>query len=238
VTGNPKPATSFNIFPGLPLRIIFIMEIKIADLRREYSSKSLLENDIAIHPVDQFGKWWTEAIASAIDEVNAMTLATASCDGMPSGRIVLLKGFSSEGFSFYTNYKSYKAMQLEENPKACLVFFWKELERQVRITGLVKKVSEQESNEYFNSRPKSSRIGALASPQSHVIENRNWIDQRYATLLEEYKELNPERPKHWGGYIVKPAIIEFWQGRPSRLHDRIQYTLQENDSWKIERLAP
>ncbi len=214
------------------------MEIKIADLRRDYSSQTLLEADVASHPIDQFNKWWQEAIASAIDEANAMTLATASCDGMPSARIVLLKGFSNEGFSFYTNYKSFKGIQLEENPKACLLFFWKELERQVRITGLVKKVAEEESDEYFRSRPKSSRIGALASPQSQVIDSRNWIDENYIQLFEAYKENDPERPKHWGGYIVKPVIMEFWQGRPGRLHDRIQYTLEENGNWKIERLAP
>lgn len=214
------------------------MKIKIADLRRDYSSQTLLETDVALHPLDQFAKWWQEAIASAIDEANAMTLATASSDGMPSARIVLLKGFSKEGFSFYTNYKSYKGIQLEENPKACLLFFWKELERQVRITGLVKKVTEEESDEYFKSRPKSSQIGALASPQSQVIDNRKWIDENYFQLVEAYKETNPERPTHWGGYTVKPAIMEFWQGRPGRLHDRIQYTMEENNKWKIERLAP
>jgi pyridoxamine 5'-phosphate oxidase len=138
------------------------MPISIADLRKEYSSQSLLETDVAESPVTQFSIWWQQALNSVIDEVNAMTLATASCDGLPSARIVLLKGFSEDGFVFFTNYKSYKAMQLEENPKACLVFFWKELERQVRIMGLVKKVSTEESDSYFHSRPKYSRIGALA----------------------------------------------------------------------------
>jgi pyridoxamine 5'-phosphate oxidase len=157
---------------------------------------------------------------------------------MPAARIVLLKGFDKNGFVFFTNYKSYKAMHLEENPKACLVFFWKELERQVRITGLVKKISEKESDEYFLSRPTGSQIGAWASPQSQVIENRNWLEEHYLKLSEEFKSKELKRPSHWGGYIVTPVIIEFWQGRPSRLHDRIQYTLEEDGNWKIERLAP
>jgi pyridoxamine 5'-phosphate oxidase len=214
------------------------MPISITDLRKEYSSQSLLETDVAESPVAQFSIWWQQALNSVIDEVNAMTLATASCDGLPSARIVLLKGFSEDGFVFFTNYKSYKAMQLEENPKACLVFFWKELERQVRIMGLVKKVSAEESDSYFHSRPKYSRIGALASPQSKVIESRQWIDEEFVKLVEEYKDKDPQRPSHWGGYSIKPIIMEFWQGRPSRLHDRIQYTLEENGEWKIERLAP
>lgn len=214
------------------------MSTTIADLRKEYSTQSLLETDVAVNPIEQFDKWWQQAINSKIEEANAMTLATASCDGLPSARIVLLKSFSQKGFAFYTNYKSYKAMQLEENPKACLVFFWKELERQVRIIGLVKKISTEESDVYFNSRPKDSRIGAIASPQSQVIKNREWIDEQYLKFASDYKEKDPERPLHWGGYNVQPIIIEFWQGRPSRLHDRIQYTLEENGNWIIERLAP
>jgi len=213
------------------------MNSSIADLRRDYSSQSLLEIDVAIDPVDQFDKWWQQARKSEIDEVNAMALATASTDGMPAARIVLLKGFDKRGFIFFTNYQSYKAIHLEENPKACLVFFWKELERQVRITGLVKKLPEKESDEYFLSRPSASQVGAWTSPQSQVIESRDWLDERYLKLSEQFKEKTLHRPPHWGGYIVQPVIIEFWQGRPSRLHDRIQYTL-ENGSWKIERLAP
>lgn len=214
------------------------MNFSIADLRKEYSSQNLLETDVAKNPVDQFGKWWTQAVNSQIDEVNAMTLATASSDGIPSARIVLLKGFDQNGFVFFTNYKSYKALQIEENPKACLVFFWKELERQVRITGLVKKIDEKKSDEYFFSRPQKSQIGACASPQSQVIESRNWLDKKFAELTEELKEKKLQRPLHWGGFVVTPVIIEFWQGRQSRLHDRIQYTIQQDGSWKIERLAP
>ena len=214
------------------------MKAAIADLRREYAIESLLEKDVEQHPVDQFSKWWDQAVKSEIDEVNAMVVATASADGMPAARVSLLKDYSKEGFVFFTNYKSYKGIQLEENPKACLVFFWKELERQIRIMGLVKKVLPEESDSYFHSRPKYSRIGALASPQSQVIESRQWIDEEFLKLVEEYKDKDPQRPSNWGGYSIKPIIMEFWQGRPSRLHDRIQYTLEENGEWKIERLAP
>jgi pyridoxamine 5'-phosphate oxidase len=214
------------------------MTPEIANLRREYASQTLLEKDIAADPILQFKVWWQQVLNAEIVEPNAMTLATASSDGMPSARIVLLKDFSAEGFVFYTNYDSYKGAQLHENPKACLVFFWKELERQVRIVGLVSKVDAAESTAYFKSRPAGSRIGAWASPQSQVIDSREWLDQRYEELV---KNINPDaidRPSHWGGYIVKPVIVEFWQGRPSRLHDRIQYTLGRGGEWSIERLAP
>jgi pyridoxamine 5'-phosphate oxidase len=167
-----------------------------------------------------------------------MTLATASLDALPSARIVLLKEVNEKGFVFFTNYESYKAQQLAENPKACLVFFWKELERQVRITGLIEKINGKQSDEYFQSRPESSRIGTWASPQSRVIENRQWLDEKFNELVNKMEGTPIPRPPHWGGYIVKPVVIEFWQGRPSRLHDRIQYTLEENGGWKIERLAP
>ena len=210
----------------------------ISDIRRDYSHKSLSEKDVNENPITQFSNWWDEAVHSKIDEVNAMTLATASQDGLPAARIVLLKGFSEQGFVFFTNYESYKGLQLAENPKACLVFFWKELERQVRVTGIVVKASAKESDEYFNSRPEASRIGAWASPQSRTIENRHWIDEKFNELVNKMKGTDIQRPPHWGGYIVKPVEIEFWQGRPSRLHDRIQYSLDENGKWKIERLAP
>ena len=209
----------------------------IADIRKNYSQQSLLEKDIESNPIKQFAKWWEEAVTAQIDEVNAMTLATASVEAVPSARIVLLKEFSDKGFVFFTNYNSYKGQQLAENPKACLVFFWKELERQVRITGLVMKVSNDESDAYFNSRPPGSRIGAATSPQSQVIENREWLDNQYHQLEKKSGE-NVTRPANWGGYIVRPVVIEFWQGRPSRLHDRLQYTLEEDGGWKIERLAP
>jgi pyridoxamine 5'-phosphate oxidase len=210
----------------------------IAAIRKNYSQKSLSETEVAADPIQQFSGWWDEAVASEIDEVNAMTLATASLDGMPAARIVLLKDFSAGGFSFFTNYNSFKGQQLAENPKACLVFFWKELERQVRITGLIEKLPAAASDAYFQSRPVGSQVGAIASPQSQVIENREWLDEHYAKLEKSLAAQQIERPSHWGGYIVRPVIVEFWQGRPSRLHDRLQYTLDESGTWKIERLAP
>jgi pyridoxamine 5'-phosphate oxidase len=210
----------------------------IADIRRDYSLKTLLETEVADTPFLQFGDWWKQAVESEIDEVNAMTLATASLEGVPSARIVLLKGYNEKGFVFFSNYESAKGQELAENPKASLLLFWKELERQVRITGLVEKLSAAENDEYFLSRPTGSQIGAWASPQSHVIENRSWLERRVEELNEKFKTEQLTRPPHWGGYRVKPVIIEFWQGRSSRLHDRIQYTLQDNGSWKIERLAP
>lgn len=214
------------------------MNDHIANLRLEYAAQVLLEQESAADPVTQFQTWWQQALDSKIVEPNAMTLATASCDGVPSARIVLLKGFDEKGFVFYTNYNSYKGAQLAENPKACLVFFWKELERQVRITGLVVPVPAEESDAYFNARPEGSRIGALASPQSQVIENRLWLDATYKKLAEDIKGSEIKRPKHWGGYRVMPVLVEFWQGRPSRLHDRLQYTLEAGGIWKCERLAP
>lgn len=213
------------------------MKGSIAGIRKNYSKKKLSEHKVDDNPVKQFSTWWKQAIASSIDEVNAMTLATASPDGMPSARIVLLKDFSEAGFTFFTNYNSFKGQQLTENPKACLVFFWKELERQVRITGLVQKINAADSDKYFYSRPAGSQLGAIASPQSHVIESREWLEKHFKGLKKELKE-SIKRPEDWGGFIVKPVIIEFWQGRPNRLHDRLQYTIQENAGWKIERLAP
>jgi pyridoxamine 5'-phosphate oxidase len=213
------------------------MQVNITDIRKNYSQKKLLEKDVAIDPIIQFQQWWDEALTAGIDEVNAMTLATASIDAVPSARTVLLKNFSDRGFVFFTNYNSYKGRQLAENPKACLVFFWKELERQVRITGLVMKTNEAESDSYFYSRPEGSQVAAIVSPQSQVIESREWLDENY-NKLEKEKVTNIRRPEHWGGYIVKPVIVEFWQGGISRLHDRLQYTLEENGKWKLERLAP
>jgi pyridoxamine 5'-phosphate oxidase len=210
----------------------------IGDIRKDYQLKSLSESDTAADPLEQFQIWWEEALNAKIEELNAMTVATASCDGIPSARVVLLKGLSPKGFIFFTNYNSYKGQQLAENPRACLVFFWKEVERQVRITGLSEKLSDAENDEYFNSRPEGSRIGAWASPQSQVIESRAWLENNSIKFQKEFQDKPVQRPPHWGGYVVKPISIEFWQGRPSRLHDRIQYTLQDDGKWMIERLAP
>ena len=214
------------------------MDNKIAEIRKEYSHKTLVETEMQPDPISQFNVWWQDALEAKITEVNAMTLATASADGIPSARTVLLKGFSEKGFIFFTNYNSYKGQQLAENPKACLVFFWRELERQVRITGIVSRTTDEENDAYFFSRPRESQVGAITSPQSQVIQDRGWLDDRYKKLLNEYDGKELERPSNWGGYIVTPIIVEFWQGRPGRLHDRIQYTLQDDGSWKIERLAP
>jgi len=214
------------------------MQENIADLRKNYAQKKLLEKDVASDPFIQFQQWWDEAIAAEIEEVNAMTIATASMDAVPSARIVLLKDFSEKGFVFFTNYNSFKGQQLSENPKASLLFFWKEVERQVRITGLVMKITPDESDAYFYSRPVESQVGAITSPQSQIIESREWLDEKFQHLEKEFQNKKIQRPENWGGYIVKPVIIEFWQGRPGRLHDRIQYTMNANGDWKIERLAP
>ena len=211
--------------------------MSIADIRKEYKLKSLGEGDVDLDAIDQFTIWWNDALDSNIDEVNAMTLATASKEGIPSARIVLLKGYDKDGFVFYTNYDSQKGKEIAENNNATILFFWKELERQVNIKGTIEKVSEQESDEYFYIRPAASRIGAWSSPQSAVISSRKVLEENEIKFREQYGNDAP-RPPHWGGYRLKPLTIEFWQGRASRLHDRLLYSLQENGSWKIERLAP
>ncbi|HQY12782.1 MAG TPA: pyridoxamine 5'-phosphate oxidase [Ferruginibacter sp.] len=210
----------------------------IADLRTEYKMQTLLEADVDADPVKQFEKWWDDALKSEIYEANAMTLATVAADMVPSARIVLLKGFDEKGFVFFTNYNSQKGSELARNDRACLVFFWKELERQVRITGIAEKISAEESIAYFNSRPDGSKIGAWASPQSLVVAGKAWLKETFDYYMERFKHGEIPRPPHWGGYRVKPFRVEFWQGRPNRLHDRILYTSAEDNSWKIERLAP
>ncbi len=210
----------------------------IASIRIDYKLKSLSEEDTADNAFEQFTRWWNEARNSHLHEVNAMTLATADTNGNPSARIVLLKGYDHRGFVFFTNYNSAKGNELAQNPKASILFFWKELERQIRIDGTVEKISALESDIYFKSRPIGSRIGAWASPQSTVIENRKIIEDSFSNYEEKFGNENIPRPEHWGGYLVKPNKIEFWQGRSSRLHDRIQYSLQTDGNWKRERLAP
>jgi pyridoxamine 5'-phosphate oxidase len=212
--------------------------MNIADIRKDYKKQSLNETDILPTAFEQFGKWWNEALQSDLDEVNAMTLATVKPDGTPAARIVLLKGFDERGFIFYTNYNSNKGKQIDNSGKAALLFFWAPLERQIRITGTITKISEAESDAYFNSRPVGSKIGAWASPQSLPIYNRSVIEENEKKYQAEFADENIPRPPHWGGYMVKPFEVEFWQGRPSRLHDRFLYTLQEDGNWKIERLAP
>jgi pyridoxamine 5'-phosphate oxidase len=209
----------------------------IADIRKDYKLKSLLEEDVKANPIDQFAEWWSEAVNSQIEEVNAMTLATATREGLPSARIVLLKGFSSEGFKFYTNYLSHKGRELAENPHAALVFFWKELERQVRIEGEVEKLSDEDGTAYFETRPAASKLGAWASTQSEPIASRHILEENMLLYTEKFGSGDIPKPPHWGGYIVKPVTIEFWQGRRSRLHDRIQYRKQDAN-WIIQRIAP
>jgi pyridoxamine 5'-phosphate oxidase len=209
----------------------------IAHIRKDYKLQSLNEED-AGSPFELFDKWWKEALTAQIEEVNAMTLATASADAVPSARIVLLKGYDQKGFVFFTNYNSFKGQQLEENPRAALVFFWKELERQVRITGLVSKTSDEESEQYYHSRPEGSRLGAWASPQSQVIESRQWLEDNEKQFRNKFEGQSVPRPPHWGGYRVKPVNFEFWQGRSSRLHDRLQFGLLSDGVWQLERLAP
>jgi pyridoxamine 5'-phosphate oxidase len=214
------------------------MNSTIAAIRSDYKMHTLTEDQVEGSPIRQFSRWWDEAIASEIYEVNAMTLATASADGVPSARIVLLKDFDEQGFVFFTNYESEKGREIAANPRVSLLFFWKELERQVRINGTASKIAAEESDAYFNSRPAGSRIGALASPQSKVVSSREELELRYSEIEKQFAEGEIVRPAHWGGYRVKPDSFEFWQGRSSRMHDRICYRGGENGSWRIERLAP
>jgi len=210
----------------------------LADLRREYASRALDEKDAHADPMQQFTRWFDEALQSQLIDVNAMTLATAGRKGEPSARIVLLKGADEHGFVFYTNYDSAKGRDLAENPRASLLFFWAELERQVRINGSVTKTTRAESEGYFHSRPIESQIGAASSNQSRPVASRSQLEQRYAELAAQYKDSIVPLPTTWGGYRVKPDTIEFWQGRKSRLHDRLRYTRQADGSWTRTRLAP
>ena len=210
----------------------------LTDLRREYASRALGEHDADADPIRQFTIWFDEALKSQLIDVNAMTLATASATGEPSARIVLLKGADENGFVFYTNYDSAKGRDLAANPRASLLFFWAELERQVRINGSVTKTTPAESDEYFHSRPKESQIGAASSNQSRPVPDRSHLEQRYAELAEKYKDSVVPRPASWGGYRVRPDTIEFWQGRKSRLHDRLLYTRNADGSWSRSRLEP
>jgi len=210
----------------------------IADLRREYTLAGLRRAELETDPMAQFGKWFRQALAANLAEPNAMTLATADREGRPSCRIVLLKGLDERGFTFFTNYESRKGRELSENPNAALVLFWAELERQVCIAGTVSKISREESEKYFASRPKGSRLAAWVSSQSDSITNRAALENRLNELLAKYPGEEVPLPPYWGGYCLAPARIEFWQGRPNRLHDRFQYLRQPNNQWRIERLSP
>ncbi len=208
-------------------------------MRKEYSLHELTEEQAAADPFRQFRQWLDEALRSGLPEPAAMHLCTVSADGRPSGRIVLLKGFDEAGFTFFTNYDSRKGQELAGNPLVCLTFFWPEIERQVRIEGIAAKVAPEVSEEYFGSRPRGSQTGAIASPQSRIIPDRQVLQQKVEQLSRQYGDGQPiARPAHWGGYCVVPSAVEFWQGRPSRLHDRILYTPGPKGGWQKNRLAP
>jgi pyridoxamine 5'-phosphate oxidase len=214
------------------------MQQDISSLRLDYKKSTLDETDVDQNPIQQFNVWFDEILKANIDEPNAMTLATIDAQNKPHARIVLLKGVTSKGFVFYTNYESLKAENMAANPQVALVFFWKEIERQVRIEGIVEKISEEESIAYFKSRPIGSQLGAIASQQSAVIESRTALEQQYEQVKNKYENQEITKPANWGGYIVKPSNMEFWQGRSSRLHDRLKYTLDEKNSWIVSRLQP
>jgi pyridoxamine 5'-phosphate oxidase len=210
----------------------------MANLDKQYSQPPLRKSEVDLDPLKEFKKWFDRAAATVPVLPNAMTLATATRDGVPSARVVLLKGFDERGFVFYTNYESRKSREMDENPVAALNFYWPELERQVRITGRVEKTSREESEVYFRTRPRDSQLGAWASEQSAVINNREMLQERMARLVAEHEGREVPLPEYWGGYRLVPDAIEFWQGRPSRLHDRLRYTRQSNGEWLIERLSP
>lgn len=208
------------------------------DLRKEYMRQGLSEADLDPDPTRQFAQWMHQAIQANLIEPNAMTLATSTSDGQPSARMVLLKGYDERGFVFYTNYESRKGRELAANPRAALVLFWVELERQVRIEGRIERVTAEESDHYFASRPEGSRLGAIVSAQSQIIPSRDVLERRLHELETEYQEKDIPRPAHWGGFRVVPDVIEFWQGRPNRLHDRLRYRRTTSNTWTIERLSP
>lgn len=210
----------------------------LSDIRKEYTKQTLDESSVLKDPIDQLEKWLKEAIDAQVPEPTAMTLATCTADGKPSARIVLLKNLSRKGLVFFTNYDSHKAREILQNPYVAAVFLWADLERQVRIEGYVEKTTPEESDSYFESRPLHSKLGAWASPQSKAIPSREYLEQLMADFKKEFENKEVKRPVNWGGYIMKPTLVEFWQGRASRLHDRIQYRQGSTKEWLAERLAP
>lgn len=211
----------------------------LSNYRKSYEKNELLETNVPEDPINLFNKWFHEMEDfGGTEEVNAMTVSTIGIDGFPKARVVLLKKFTEEGFIFYTNYDSEKGKAIADNPNICLSFFWHSMERQVIIKGIAKKVDASVSNNYFDSRPEGSKLGAIVSNQSQVVPSRNFLEDNLSQLEQEYQNKSIIRPENWGGYIVEPTVVEFWQGRPNRLHDRIRYSSQENYDWKIERLAP
>lgn len=215
------------------------MEKDLSNYRKAYLKKELLKTEVPKNPIELFQQWFNEIEASqGIDEPNAMTLSTIGTDGFPKSRVVLLKKLTEEGFVFYTNYLSEKGKAIAAHPEVCLSFFWQNSEQQIIIKGTAEKIAKNLSDGYFESRPNGSKLGAWASPQSDVVPSRESLEQQLKTLEEKFKNQEIPRPKHWGGYLVKPVSIEFWQGRANRMHDRIRYTAQKDYNWKIDRLAP
>lgn len=215
------------------------MQEDLSNYRKIYQKRELLEANIPNNPLQLFQTWFYEVEENGgVDETNAMTVSTIGLDGFPKARVVLLKRYTHEGFLFYTNYESEKGKAMAQNPNVCLSFFWASMERQVIIKGIVEKLAENLSDGYFESRPLGSKLGALVSPQSEVIPSRDFLENKLQLLEKQYAESEVSRPAYWGGYLVRPQSIEFWQGRPNRLHDRIRYSLTEDYDWKIERLAP
>jgi pyridoxamine 5'-phosphate oxidase len=215
------------------------MQKDLGNYRKSYERSALIEDSISDNPMELFQKWFYEVEGSdGIDEPNAMTVSTIGLDGFPKNRVVLLKKYTHEGFIFYTNYESEKGRAIAQNPNVCISFFWQNLERQIIIKGTAEKVAENLSDGYFESRPEGSRLGAIVSNQSSVIPSRDFLEDKLKALEKVFSGKEIERPEFWGGYIVKPISMEFWQGRPNRLHDRIRYSLQEDFDWKMERLAP
>jgi pyridoxamine 5'-phosphate oxidase len=209
----------------------------VADIRRDYTQKPLVESDVCENPIDEFMEWFEQALSTDMADPNAMTLATATREGVPSSRIVLLKGVDEQGFRFYSNYKSRKARELAENPRAALCFYWPSLERQIRIEGKVQKLSQDDSEAYFQQRPRLSQIGAWASKQSSKLSSRDELEEKFEEMKKRFENKEIPLPDFWGGYLLKPTVIEFWQGRESRMHDRIRYE-KEGQEWKTARLAP
>ena len=211
----------------------------LSNYRKSYEKSELLEENIPEDPINLFNRWFHETEDfGGVDEVNAMTVATIGLDGFPKSRVVLLKKFNEEGFIFYTNYNSEKGKAIQQNPNICLSFFWTSLERQVIIKGIAEKTIDAVSDNYFASRPDGSKLGAIVSPQSEVIPNREFLETNLKKLEQEFESTEIERPNHWGGFLVRPVEVEFWQGRANRLHDRIRYQLQSDFNWKMDRLAP
>ncbi len=215
------------------------MNTDLGNYRKSYQKQELLESNIGDNPMELFQKWFYEVDTNFdVEETNAMTISTTGLDGFPKSRVVLLKRYTHEGFIFYTNYNSEKGEAIANNPNVCLSFFWQSAERQIIIKGKAEKIAENLSDGYFESRPRGSQLGALVSNQSKVIKNRKVLEDKLLSLEKEFEGMEIPRPKFWGGYIVKPVEMEFWQGRPNRLHDRIRFKLQEDYNWKVDRLAP